>query len=411
MLSDPNPSKPPRAPSGLRAGDLAGTGGLDNRPINSESAVELTIEQRFLQDQEAAAAFWARIEARVQHRRYWTGPRDRKGYGRVRWKGFELKAHRVVWTAEIGPLPDADKWTVDHRCPEQIDKACCTPEHERLLPRDNNTRQRWQDERKAASTTTGTFAIALFAGIDRPAVQQKAVSLDELRQLLSRFEVLNDKRRGRCWSPTRYADGATSRANAGVAAVNTGRSFDELLTLAGGGPDRAAVWPKREEVAPHAHVCIGGSDSSQEFCGWVGAVGLHPHAGRRCVGAKGDLGAGGVRVSTGRTEEDQPHFVGIVNRELGSYNAVLCEKDGPFGNQRPWAALSICLRRHQPEYDDRQRDRSDGYGKGTDPPILALECVQPLLEQREKILVHQAHLSLPCLRRDNPLPAAVKGFK
>ena len=38
--------------------------------------------------------------------------------------------------------------------------------------------------------------------------------------MLSRFEVFADKRRGRCWSPTRYADGATSRANAGVTAVS-----------------------------------------------------------------------------------------------------------------------------------------------------------------------------------------------
>jgi hypothetical protein len=56
---------------------------------------------------------------------------------------------------------------------------------------------------KAVVVAVDTFTIALFAGIDRPAVQQKTVSLDELRQLLSRFEVLADKRRGRCWSPTR----------------------------------------------------------------------------------------------------------------------------------------------------------------------------------------------------------------
>jgi hypothetical protein len=68
--------------------------------------------------------------------------------------------------------------------------------------------------------TNQRFAIALFAGIDRTAVEQKVVSLDELRQLLSRFEVLTDKRRGRCWSPTRYVDGMTSRGNAGVVEVS-----------------------------------------------------------------------------------------------------------------------------------------------------------------------------------------------
>src|SRR5439155_11386151 len=64
-----------------------------------------------------------------------------------------------------------------------------------------------------------TFAIALFDGIDRPAVQPQTVSLEELAQLLGRFEVLADKRRGRCWSSTQYTDGAASRGNAGVASV------------------------------------------------------------------------------------------------------------------------------------------------------------------------------------------------
>jgi hypothetical protein len=64
------------------------------------------------------------------------------------------------------------------------------------------------------------FAIALFACVDRPAVEPRTVSLDELVDLLSTFDVLDDKRHGRCWSPTRYADGATSRGNAGVEAVS-----------------------------------------------------------------------------------------------------------------------------------------------------------------------------------------------
>ncbi|MDQ6675362.1 MAG: hypothetical protein M3069_32295 [Chloroflexota bacterium] len=64
------------------------------------------------------------------------------------------------------------------------------------------------------------FAIALFAGVYKTAVEQKTVSLAELRQLLSKFEVLADKRRGRCWSPTCYADGACSRGNAGVLEVS-----------------------------------------------------------------------------------------------------------------------------------------------------------------------------------------------
>jgi putative DNA primase/helicase len=35
-----------------------------------------------------------------------------------------------------------------------------------------------------------------------------------------KFAVLDDKRRGQCWSPTNYADGASARGNAGVEAVS-----------------------------------------------------------------------------------------------------------------------------------------------------------------------------------------------
>jgi hypothetical protein len=62
--------------------------------------------------------------------------------------------------------------------------------------------------------------IALFAGIDRPALQRRTVAQGDLVDLLTTFDILDDKRQGRCWSPTRYADGATSRGNAGVEAVS-----------------------------------------------------------------------------------------------------------------------------------------------------------------------------------------------
>ena len=53
-----------------------------------------------------------------------------------------------------------------------------------------------------------------------PKVEARAVSLHDLAGVLSRFAVLDDRRRGRYWSPTRYADGATSRGNAGVQSVS-----------------------------------------------------------------------------------------------------------------------------------------------------------------------------------------------
>jgi hypothetical protein len=64
------------------------------------------------------------------------------------------------------------------------------------------------------------FAIALFERYDRPAVTQHTVSLDELAAMLTTHERVADKKRARCWSPTLYADGTTSRSNAGVAEVS-----------------------------------------------------------------------------------------------------------------------------------------------------------------------------------------------
>jgi len=49
---------------------------------------------------------------------------------------------------------------------------------------------------RQASGEARRFAIALFAGIDRPRVQPRLLGLDELVQLLTRFEILSDKRGG-----------------------------------------------------------------------------------------------------------------------------------------------------------------------------------------------------------------------
>jgi HNH endonuclease len=74
------------------------------------------------------------------------------------------------------------------------------------------------DARSAPTATQ--FAIALFDRYDRPDVEQRTVSLEDLGAMLTTFHELADKRRARCWSPTLYADGMTSRSNAGVAEVS-----------------------------------------------------------------------------------------------------------------------------------------------------------------------------------------------
>jgi hypothetical protein len=70
------------------------------------------------------------------------------------------------------------------------------------------------------SRPVDTFDVALFAGVDRPGLERGSLNKESLFKMLTTFEVLTDKRHGRCWSPTRYSENATSRGNAGVTDVS-----------------------------------------------------------------------------------------------------------------------------------------------------------------------------------------------
>jgi len=153
-------------------------------------------------------------------------------YGRIYDPAIKRSdyAHRVVWRRCYGPIPigpNGKPLEVDHLCEITL---CQRPDHLDIVTRSENTRRRHArgkatpeptaDIRLKVGNSTATFPIALFAGVNRPTVEQRTVNLQELRQLLSRFQVLQDKRRGLCWSPTKYAHGATSRGNAGVEVVS-----------------------------------------------------------------------------------------------------------------------------------------------------------------------------------------------
>jgi len=133
-----------------------------------------------------------------------------------------------------GPIPvdpNGKPLEVDERCEVTL---CVRPDHVQLLTKGDNVRRRGptRGSGKRASNATAevqpkignsvaeTFAIALFTRYDRPAVEPKTVSLEDLIAMLTTSCELADKRQARCWSPTLYADGHTSRANAGVASVS-----------------------------------------------------------------------------------------------------------------------------------------------------------------------------------------------
>src|SRR5205807_206532 len=84
--------------------------------------------------------------------------------------------------------PDGKPLQVDHKCDVTL---CERPDHLRVLTGPDNTKRRGatRGPNKRASgepRTEPAFAIALFEGIEQPAVQPRTVSLDELAQLLGK---------------------------------------------------------------------------------------------------------------------------------------------------------------------------------------------------------------------------------
>jgi hypothetical protein len=131
-------------------------------------------------------------------------------------------AHLVVWRRCFPDKPIPKGMTVDHL---YTVTRCQRPDH---LPgpvtRAENTRRQRQRTRatqrsSAPEKACAAFAVAVFKRCDRPTVEQRTVSVDELVTMLNTVDALGDKRQARGWSPTRYADGHTSRSNAGVASV------------------------------------------------------------------------------------------------------------------------------------------------------------------------------------------------
>lgn len=66
----------------------------------------------------------------------WSGARNDAGYGQI-WKdGRVLYAHRVIYSAVIGEIPEGLQ--IDHLC---RNRACVRPDHmEMVTPRENTLR-------------------------------------------------------------------------------------------------------------------------------------------------------------------------------------------------------------------------------------------------------------------------------
>lgn len=68
----------------------------------------------------------------------WTGAVDRAGYGifKLGTNGNNVKAHRAVYTFEVGPIPE--DMTLDHTC---RNTSCVRPDHLEVVPLAENIRR------------------------------------------------------------------------------------------------------------------------------------------------------------------------------------------------------------------------------------------------------------------------------
>ena len=82
-----------------------------------------------------SATFWARVDASGDCW-VWTGAKNRQGYGSQRLDGKRPGAHRVVYEALVGPIPEGLE--LDHLC---RNPSCVNPDHLEPVTHQENMRR------------------------------------------------------------------------------------------------------------------------------------------------------------------------------------------------------------------------------------------------------------------------------
>ena len=93
------------------------------------------VQDSILEQAKVEERFWAKVD-KTPACWNWIGATTGLGYGNLRWKGRNAKAHRVAYELLVGPIPQG--LTIDHLC---RNRACVNPAHmESVTMRDNTLR-------------------------------------------------------------------------------------------------------------------------------------------------------------------------------------------------------------------------------------------------------------------------------
>jgi hypothetical protein len=96
-------------------------------------------------DDFAQARFWMNVApcASEDDCYLWVGNLDEDGYGTFNLKGEKLRAHRVVYEMEVGPIPAG--LTIDHTCGT---RACVNSRHLEPTTNSENLRRSHRSGRR-----------------------------------------------------------------------------------------------------------------------------------------------------------------------------------------------------------------------------------------------------------------------